>query len=87
MIDPKAFRNKYTGELGLVTAPDDTMTNCPTLADMHALATATKPSLSTTAGVPPPLEAEAANMTELAPFTAFSMAETSVTSHLHDSIP
>ena len=81
MFDPKTFMNKYTGEPGFVTAPDDTMTNWPTLADMHALATATKPALSTTVGVPPPLEAEAANTTELAPFTAFSMAD------LHDSIP
>jgi hypothetical protein len=78
MFDPKTFMNKYTGEPGFVTAPDDTMTNWPTLADMHALATATatKPELSTTAGVPPPVKAEAANMTELTPFTFISMAKT-----------
>ncbi len=70
-----------------MTAPEDTTTSCRTLASMHALETATRPALSTTAGVPLSLEAEAANMTELAPFTAPSMVDTYVTSHFIDSTP
>eukprot|EP00529_Nitzschia_sp_RCC80_P032935 CAMPEP_0113478232 /NCGR_PEP_ID=MMETSP0014_2-20120614/20642_1 /TAXON_ID=2857 /ORGANISM="Nitzschia sp." /LENGTH=141 /DNA_ID=CAMNT_0000371401 /DNA_START=238 /DNA_END=663 /DNA_ORIENTATION=- /assembly_acc=CAM_ASM_000159 len=81
MILPKMFKNLKTGESGLLTDPDETMTRWGTLHAIHAFATLTKPSLSTCAGVPPVLDADAAKMTARVPSIADWIVDGSVTSH------
>ena len=66
---PKKLRNTYTGESGLLTEPLDTMTSLLTFSATHAAATFTSPALSTSWGVPPLGDADAAKMAASLPRT------------------